>query len=195
MILPHLFCTLQLYPYCLETNPPFTPVPNTVSCVRNKTIRKITETMRKDKYAPYLSSPLSIHLNQIELLVNSGEGSARGGWLPGGARACCLLLGGSLCRERAGGQEGASGPARAGGQQAAQLGAHAGASAGLARRRSWERALGPARGSPGGAAPPAAQLAQCASVRSWSRSSRSWSRCPGTKNSTSDCALTNCWTN
>jgi len=37
--------------------PPFTPISNTVSCIPNKTLKKTTKALQKDKHTSY---PLSL---------------------------------------------------------------------------------------------------------------------------------------
>lgn len=120
---------------------PFTPIPNTGSCISNKTIRKITKALRKDKHTPY---PLSLlpepdrarPLSSSRSLASGGRCfSSGGGGGPGGAAA-----GGRLGQVAAQGRAGASArgrPAR---------GSPGSATAGARGR--------PARGSPGSAARP-----------------------------------------
>jgi len=51
------FSTLHFYHYFLHMKPPFTHISNTVSCIPNKTLKKTTKALQKDKHTSY---PLSL---------------------------------------------------------------------------------------------------------------------------------------
>ncbi|CAN6177468.1 unnamed protein product, partial [Urochloa humidicola] len=95
-------CPLHFYPYCSEMKVPFTPTSNSVNCTRNKTIKKITNSMQKDIITLISSTPsnrsaLSVLLSRVFLshatLLLTGGGRQEASGAGQGASACGLVPG------------------------------------------------------------------------------------------------------